>query len=98
MEGTSQQPGSNNPAQNDSPDQNQPGGLGGGPGLEELLENAGRIAPLTGDEYMPWSDRLRDVEEMLDDPTLRAEAARIRDRARAVRANSSGTRNCQAGI
>jgi hypothetical protein len=34
---------------------------------------------------VPWSDRLRDVEEMLDDPELRAEAARIRDRARGIR-------------
>ena len=31
------------------------------------------------------SDRLRDVEEMLDVPELRAEAARIRDRMRNVR-------------
>jgi hypothetical protein len=34
---------------------------------------------------MEWSDRLREVEEMVEDPELRAEAARIRDRARAVR-------------
>ncbi|MDA7874717.1 hypothetical protein N9B17_06060, partial [Rhodopirellula sp.] len=32
-----------------------------------------------------WSDRLRDVEEMVDSPELRSEAARIRDRARDVR-------------
>jgi len=41
--------------------------------------------PLTGNEYVDWSDRLRDVEEMLDLPELRGEVARIRDRARAVR-------------
>lgn len=34
---------------------------------------------------MDWSDRLRDVEEMLDSPELRSEVARVRDRARAVR-------------
>ena len=49
------------------------------------IPNAGRAGPLTGDNFLEWSDRLRDVEEMVDDPDLRAEAARIRDRARAVR-------------
>ena len=31
---------------------------------------------MTGD-FLPWSDALRDVEEMLDDPELRTEAARM---------------------
>ncbi len=47
---------------------------------------AEQFAPLTGGDFLDWSDRLRDVEEMVDDPELRAEAARIRDRARALRA------------
>ena len=34
---------------------------------------------------MEWSDRLRDVEEMVADPEMRAEAARIRDEARSIR-------------
>ncbi len=42
--------------------------------------------PLTGRNYAQWSDRLRDVEEMLNEPDLRNEAARVRDRARAIRA------------
>lgn len=42
-------------------------------------------APLTGEDFREWSDRLRDVEEMIDDPDLSGEAARIRDRARGVR-------------
>lgn len=41
--------------------------------------------PLTGEGYREWSDRLRDVEEMVDDPELRSDAARIRDRAREMR-------------
>jgi len=45
----------------------------------------GVFRPLTGDDFVDWSDRLRDVEEMLDRPELRTEVARIRDRARAVR-------------
>lgn len=44
------------------------------------------MGPLTGDQFREWSDRLRDVEEMVADPELRAEAARIRERARAMRA------------
>lgn len=42
-------------------------------------------APITGDDFREWSDQLRDVEEIVDDPELRAEAARIREQARAFR-------------
>ena len=42
--------------------------------------------PLTGDEFSEWSDQLRDVEEMLEDPGLRNRVAQVRDRARAIRA------------
>lgn len=60
-----------------------PDGLGG---LADLIAGADtEFAPLTGSDFLEWSDRLRDVEEMLDDPELRAEAARVRDRARGVR-------------
>lgn len=45
----------------------------------------GAHGPITGPEFSQWSDRLRDVEEMLDTPELRTEIARIRDRARAMR-------------
>ena len=45
-------------------------------------ENAG---PLTGVNFAEWADRLRNVEEMLDDPALRADAARIREAARGIR-------------
>ncbi len=51
--------------------------LGGGP------NGPGR--PITGEGFRQWSDRMRDVEELLDNPELRAEAARIRDRARGAR-------------
>lgn len=44
------------------------------------------FSPLSGQDFLEWSDRLRDVEEMVDDPELRAEAARIRDQARSLRA------------
>jgi hypothetical protein len=45
----------------------------------------GREGPFTGQDYSTWSDRLRDVEETLDDQAWRNEAAGVRDRARAVR-------------
>jgi hypothetical protein len=61
-----------------------PGGLGG---LGPFLDSGTReFAPLTGQDFVDWSDRLRDVEEMVSDPELRAEAARIRERARSTRA------------
>lgn len=41
--------------------------------------------PLTGEDFMEWSDRMRDVEEMVADPELRGEAARIREDARSIR-------------
>jgi hypothetical protein len=72
-----------------------PGGRGGDrEGLERMLEggNDGGVGgggapggPITGEGFRQWSDRMRDVEELLEDPQLRAEAARIRDRARGAR-------------
>jgi hypothetical protein len=60
------------------------GGLSTGSGGQEEMSPE-RAAPIAGDGFLEWSDRLRDVEEMVDDPELRAEAARIRDAARAIR-------------
>lgn len=91
----SQQPGEQ-PNQQQSPQQgrqqnqrggnrnNQPSGFTG-PYESDGQEQAG---PLTGERFREWSDRLRDVEEMVGDQELRADAARIRERARAVRAES----------
>jgi hypothetical protein len=41
--------------------------------------------PITGEDFREWSDRMRDVEELLEDPKLRAQTAQIRDRARGAR-------------
>ncbi len=54
-------------------------GLGGG-------AEGGQNGPLTGEKFVEWSDRLRNVEEMLDEPALRTETARIREVAKGVRA------------
>ena len=54
--------------------------------MERFREGGERpAAPLGGEDFVRWSDRLRDVEDMLDAPDLRAEAAVIRERARAIR-------------
>ena len=46
---------------------------------------APRSGPITGDEFGPWSDRLREVEELVDLPELRNEVASARERARLLR-------------
>ena len=64
----------------------------GGPGSPENQRRG--VAPIAGEDFMDWTDRLRDVEEMVDDPDLRAEATRIRERARDIRVDLK--RNFQA--
>ena len=55
------------------------GGQGGGAG-------SGNEGPLTGEKFSEWNERLRDVESMVSDPILQAEVAKVRERARSVRA------------
>jgi hypothetical protein len=44
-----------------------------------------QAGPITGEEFVPWSDRLRDVEQMIEIPDLRNDVARVRERARQLR-------------
>ncbi len=67
----------------DSGGRTGPGGLGGYQSGQ--WDSGDPNGPLTGRDFSQWSDRLRDVEEMLDERDLRDEAARIRDRARSIR-------------
>jgi hypothetical protein len=65
---------------------NRPGdpiGRGGVPGQADGVERRG---PLTGDDFRQWFDRLGEVGEMLTESDLRSDLARVRDRARAIRA------------
>jgi hypothetical protein len=62
-----------------------PRGWGGNQGAFGPWEQVDPNGPLTGQDFRQWSDRLRDVEEMLNESEMRAEAARVRDRARAIR-------------
>ena len=66
------------------PTPGNPNGGGAGRASGEINQPEGPN-PITGDGFRQWSDRLRDVEELLNSPDLRAEAARIRDRARGAR-------------
>lgn len=42
-------------------------------------------APITGEDFSSWSDRLREVEELVDAPDLRDDLAKARERARLAR-------------
>ncbi|MHC4518133.1 MAG: coiled-coil domain-containing protein, partial [Planctomycetota bacterium] len=64
---------------------NRAGG-GGGEVQPERWEDIEARGPLTGADYKQWSDQLRDVEEMLTERDLREEVARVRDRAKGMRA------------
>ncbi len=73
-----------------APTPNSPSSSGGPDfgGLEQMLNGASVGSPggpITGEGFREWSDRMRDVEELVNDPELRAEAARIRDRVRGAR-------------
>jgi hypothetical protein len=60
--------------------------LDGGRESNNLSGGNNGARPLTGNEFTEWSDQLRDVEEMLEDPEIRNRVAQVRDRAKAMRA------------
>ena len=61
---------------------NQPEGRRAG---QARGEGGVQAAPITGEDYAQWSDRLREAEELIRDPNWKAEAARIREAARDFR-------------
>jgi len=88
--------GRNNQGQNarsGRPESGSTGGEGGGAGgnfqneWDRLLTDTTRqlAGPLTGDGFGPWSDRLRDIEDMVELPELRNGVAQARERARVLR-------------
>jgi hypothetical protein len=83
-----QQPGQRQGAQRGAgPGQQPVGGLQGlrPSGIDRAAGPGMPAGVITGAEFLEWSEDLRNVEEMLEDPALRAEAARIRDEARGIR-------------
>jgi hypothetical protein len=79
------QPSSNEAPQPGAPSNKNPqrGQRGSQTPFEAFGGNTG--GPMTGRDYLQWSDRLRDVEEMVDSEELRKRAATIRDQARSIR-------------
>jgi hypothetical protein len=68
------------------------GNTGGGDGLRQFVQQLGRGdrnqdagGPITGNDYVNWSDRLRDVEQVLDSQDLRNQLATVRERAAVIR-------------
>jgi hypothetical protein len=69
------------------------GGTGGadlsgslGANWDRFLDaNANQAGPLTGDDFVPWSETLREVEQMVDQTDLRNQVATARERARLMR-------------
>jgi hypothetical protein len=90
-----QQPGQGGRGNRPQPANNQRGQRGGLDlrSLDPTLANDGggtegqgsRGGPITGGDFAEWSDRLRDVEEMVDQPDLRTEVSSARERARLMR-------------
>jgi hypothetical protein len=76
------QPGGQRRNLTDPPERNQPGGER----LQQGPQTGGaRGGPIREEGFREWYDRMRATEDLLDDPKLRAEAARIRDRVRTTR-------------
>jgi hypothetical protein len=75
-------------ARADAGGQRDPQGRGSDRTSPQQQDGLGWTGPFTGDQYVEWSDRLRDVEDMLPERDLREELARVWDNARAIRAES----------
>jgi hypothetical protein len=69
------------------------GDAGGGNRLRQLAERLGAQnvggdgGPITGNNYVDWSGRLRDVEQVLDPQDLRNQLATVRERVAVMRAD-----------
>ncbi len=70
-----------------SPGSRQAQGLRGGPqeAMQSFSPSSPSAEPIAGDGFREWTDGLRDIEEMVEQPEFKSRAAQIRDRAREVR-------------
>jgi hypothetical protein len=90
--------GNQRPADNAQPGDSQRGAQAGARGganggrdrlrqlAVQLGANAGDSGPITGGGYLTWSDRLRGVEQAVDQGDLRNQLATVRERVSAMRA------------
>ncbi len=83
QEGTEADSGRDNPPDRETNRRDANGRFGANPDPNARNDNWPR--PFSGEDYSDWVDRLRDVEQMLADPELRAEAQRLREQAREIR-------------
>jgi len=62
--------------------------FGGARGVGGLNRGVGAVdhGPITGNDFVDWSSRMRDVEDVLDEQALRNQLATARERAAAMRA------------
>ena len=74
------------PSQNDERNQSSDLRTAWNIGNENNPAGGDNRGPLTGQNFTQFSDRLREVEEMIDVQDLQNEVASVRDRARAIRA------------
>ena len=96
-----QQPNSNQPRQGQQPGSqgggSPTGGRGGGDGggdiasalddfLSEFSRNPENESPLTGRGFNDWAERLRTVEELVDQPDIRQRLSQAREEAERIRA------------
>jgi hypothetical protein len=77
-----------------SPSGAQANGTGGGDRLRELVQQiggahggTGLAGPIVGDDFANWTDRMRDVEQVVDSVELRNRLATVRERVAAYRAD-----------
>lgn len=63
--------------------------FGGAHGAGGLNRGEGDAAngPITGNDFVDWSSRMRDVEQVLDEQALRNQLATARERAASMRAD-----------
>jgi hypothetical protein len=76
-----QKPGLRPPAPPQKPSSQQPSST-----AQQGGNQTGPGNPITGQGFVQWSDQIRNIEELIDDPKMRAEVARIREAARSMRA------------
>jgi hypothetical protein len=63
------------------------GGSANGGGARGGIRGLGNNGPITGTDFVDWSDRMRDVEQVIDSPELRNKLATARERVAAYRAD-----------
>jgi hypothetical protein len=85
-DGQAQAGGENNPGDN-NPSANRNGGDRLRQLAVQLGTDHGDGGPITGNNYVNWADRMRDVEQAVDPEDLRNQLATVRERVSTLRAN-----------